>query len=70
MANTQKPEDGIVIQISYDYQSAGIKKAVDDINNLADNSGKGIVKYQKMAKGIGNIYKELLKEVDLSNEKI
>jgi hypothetical protein len=70
MANTQKPEDGIVIQISYDYQSAGIKKAVDDINNLADNSGKGIVKYQKMAKGIGNIYKELLKEVNLSNEKI
>lgn len=70
MPKSNKPEDGIIIEIKYDYDNAGVKKAIDDLNNLSNKSGSGIIKYQKMGKGLKSIYKDLVKNVDTSDERV
>lgn len=70
MPKNNKPEDGIIIPIKYDYENAGVKECIKDINKLTTESGSGITKYRKMAKEIKPIYKKLLKSLDLSDEKV
>lgn len=70
MPKDNKPEDGIIIPIKYDYENAGVKECIKDINKLTTESGSGITKYRKMAKAIKPIYTKLLKSLDLSDEKV
>ena len=73
MATSNRPEDGIVIDIKYNYDNSDLKNAIRDINALSD-TGRSIGNVEKhidsMLSNFPKIYKNISQTFDTSNDKV